>query len=138
MEDKELKEKIAKELFGIWKEAKSACAENWDDQDFESLPDKHKHEYYLTVARIIEYVEQVGYRKIGGKNEHLGIPPVLSEKKALQDIIDDADCNAEVNFIRTDRSWEILGWAKKLIITATQKQRDADVKWYSTLRESGK
>lgn len=29
---------------------------SWDDVSFESLPEKHKHEYYLTAGRIISYI----------------------------------------------------------------------------------
>jgi len=71
----ELREKIAKELFDIWKDAKSTCEENWEDQDFESLPDKHKQEYYLTANRIIDF--QAGYQKITE-------PPVLSEDSKVE------------------------------------------------------
>ena len=37
------------------------------------------------------------------------------EAKELQDLIDTADCNAEVNFTRTNGSQSVLGWARKLI-----------------------
>lgn len=48
---------IAKMLFDIWKEAKSTEEDNWDDVSFDSLPDKHKHEYLKTSKRIIVLVE---------------------------------------------------------------------------------
>ncbi len=46
----------AKELFDIWKEAKSTEADNWDDVTWESLPEKHQYEYLLTAKRIVEKV----------------------------------------------------------------------------------
>jgi len=52
----EIKELVAKELFDIWKEAKSTANDNWDDVTFEALPEKHKHEYYLTVDRIVSII----------------------------------------------------------------------------------
>ena len=73
MEEKELRENIVKELFEIWREAKESTGESWDDVTFESLPKKHKQEYYLTVERIIKYHEQAGYRKVTGEL------PVLTE-----------------------------------------------------------
>ena len=40
--------------------------------------------------------------------------------KEIQDLIDEADCNAEANFTKSDGSRGVLGWARKLIeVTAT-------------------
>lgn len=52
-EIRELRERLCCELFDVWKEAKSTTDENWDDVTWESLPEKHKREYYLTANRIL-------------------------------------------------------------------------------------
>lgn len=62
--EEKLIEQIAKELFGIWQEAKSTEPDSWDDQTFQDLPDKHKHEYYLTAQRIIAK-SRAGYKSLG-------------------------------------------------------------------------
>ncbi len=53
-----LEDKIALELFDIWKEAKSFEVDNWDDVTWKSLPEKHKEEYRLTARRIIAIVKK--------------------------------------------------------------------------------
>lgn len=44
---------------------------------------------------------------------------VLTDE-TMQDLIDKADCNANVNFIKSDGSLGILGWARKLINVVAQ------------------
>jgi len=53
--DTKLREKIAIELFDIWKDAKQDTGEDWGYIIFAELPEKHKHEYYLTSERIMGY-----------------------------------------------------------------------------------
>ena len=70
MEYEEARGQIAKEIFDVWKEAKEDCDDNWDDITFESLPEKHKHEYYLTVERLLAILftpAQIAEWKAGGK-----------------------------------------------------------------------
>ena len=87
MEDKELIEHIAKELFEIWKEAKQEIDKSWEDTIFESLPEKHKYEYYLTSKRIVDFFKEAGYRKVSGESLVLSdeeIGKILSKTKPIK------------------------------------------------------
>ncbi len=66
LSEQRLREMVAQELFDIWKDAKSSEVDNWDDVTFESLPEEHKHEYYLTADRIANYYKEKykGYVKL--------------------------------------------------------------------------
>ena len=44
------------ELYSIWQEAKSTEVDNWDDQDYNTLPDKHKAEYKKTAKHLLSIV----------------------------------------------------------------------------------
>ena len=44
----------------------------------------------------------------------------LLTDKEIQDLIDEADCNAEANFVKSDGSLGILGWARQLINTVAE------------------
>ena len=66
----ETREHIAKEIYDVWKEAKEDCDDNWDDITFESLPEKHIKEYYLTVEALLAIIftpAQIAEWKAGGK-----------------------------------------------------------------------
>ena len=69
MDKQELREKIAEELFDIWKEAKDSgeageSSDNWGCVSFRELPNKHRHEYYLTTDRILRFIKEAGYVKL--------------------------------------------------------------------------
>ena len=57
MEVQELKVRIAPILYEIWQEAKEDYADNWNDTTFESLPEKHKLEYYRTADSILSLLD---------------------------------------------------------------------------------
>jgi len=59
--DKEMVEMWARELFEVWKEAKSDLpdGDNWNDQTWESLPDKHKEEYLKTARRNLSQLSLI-------------------------------------------------------------------------------
>lgn len=45
------------------------------------------------------------------------------EAKAIQEIINTADCNAEVNFVGANGELRIMGWARKLIETVWEARQ---------------
>ena len=47
--------------------------------------------------------------------------------KNYQEIVNTADCNAEVNFVGADGKQRVMGWAKNLIDTAWEA-RDNEIK----------
>ncbi len=51
-----LRERVARELFDIWKEAKSTTPEPWDDVQWETLSENAKGEYYKTAQRILSFI----------------------------------------------------------------------------------
>ena len=58
----ELREKIAQELFDIWKEAKETTSDRWTNIRWESLPENHQRQYFLTVDRIFALLRGSGWK----------------------------------------------------------------------------
>ena len=51
------------------------------------------------------------------------------EAKEYQEIVNTADCNAEVNFVRFDEELRVMGWAKRLIDVSLKVGRKEVVGW---------
>lgn len=59
----------------------------------------------------------------------------LISPEKLKDIVEDADCCAEVFFTTSQGTRELLGWAKKLINTALEVQaRSSDKEWIGNIK----
>ena len=52
-----IRKTIAEMFYDIWLEGKDTD-EGWTQ--FEDLPDKHRHEYYLTVGRLLQVLHEAG------------------------------------------------------------------------------
>ncbi len=57
MDKDKLEKRIAEWGFDVWKEAKSTTEDNWDDVTWESLPQKHKEEYYKSARRLVDLID---------------------------------------------------------------------------------
>jgi len=75
MSYEKLLEEIGKDLFDVWKEAKSTCEDSWDDETWDSLPESHKGEYSLTAERIYSKVLSY-FASLVGENELLTVEEI--------------------------------------------------------------
>jgi len=122
--NKDIEELIVRDLFDVWKEAKQEFGNEWDDVTFESLPEKHKHEYYLTAQRIMGYhkhepngelrekiriiiITVYGLAKSYSEQHNIGVDPTFDEW-AIADQIQ-AQFHHEPAPVLSDKEVQLLG-----------------------------
>jgi len=106
-------EKIAQELFDIWVEAKSDLpdGDDWNNQTWETLPEKHRVEYIKTATRIFGYRLIPELKPLSDEEVYNALSKMGWDKIGLAEYMDDywEDYGKDISQATIDSIKEQLG-----------------------------